>query len=237
MRNRLYFCWLIPSIDRLIKSRFFPGMKIALTLIFFVFSLPIFAQKFEGGLLAGFNGSQVRGNQSYGFHKLGFVGGVWIQTDINDKFFWSGELKYNQKGSRINPSKLSPILYINRLNYIDIPVLIGYKYKDYLSFFAGFSFGYLLTSKVIDNYGVDPNFSYNDLHSYEIGMFVGAKVNFNKLVERDWASKLILDLRYQYSAMSIYNLNKLFYSPYGRFNSLISTSLYYTIDFGNSEKN
>jgi hypothetical protein len=232
MRNKVNFCWLNPSIDRLIKSRFFPEMKIAMTLIFIVFSSSIFAQKFEGGLLAGFNGSQVRGDFSNGFHKLGIVGGVWVQRDINEKFYWSGEIKFNQKGSRINPNnKNGYLLYIYRLNYIDMPILVGYKYNDFLSFFGGLSFGYLLSSTITDNYGVNPNFSSSNLHSYEIGMFVGAKVNFDKIVERDWARKFKLDLRYQFSAMSIYSVNKLFYSPYGQFNSLISTSLYYTVNW------
>jgi hypothetical protein len=86
---------------------------------------------------------------------------------------------------------------------------------------------------VQDNYGSDTNFAYSDLHNYEIGTFVGAKVNFDRLVNQEWAKKFKLDLRYQFSAMSIYHSNELFfyYSPYGQFNSVISTSLYYTIEW------
>jgi hypothetical protein len=239
MRNKFIFRWFIPSTSRLIKYRFFPGMKIALLLIFFVFSLPVFAQKFEGGLLAGFNGSQVRGDQSNGFHKLGFVGGAWVLTDISDKIYLSGEIKYNQKGSRQNPNKKNGyVLSLYRLNYIDMPLLIGYRYKDYLSFLGGLSFGYLMNSSLRDNYGEVKDYE-GSLHSYEIGMFVGAKVGFDRLIDRDWARKFIFDLRYQFSAMSIYKGNDLFfyYSPYGQFNSLISTSLYYTIDFGTAGEN
>jgi hypothetical protein len=197
-----------------------------------LFSLPVFSQRFSGGVLAGFNGSQVRGDQSYGFHKLGLVGGAWFQSDINEKFYWSGELKFNQKGSRINPnSKNDYRLYIYRLNYIDLPVLVGFRYNDFLSFFGGLSFGYLISKSGYDNYGTDPTVAYSGLHSYEIGMFAGVKVDFDKIVVRDWASKFILDFRYQFSAMSIYYKSYLFYSPYGQFNSLISTSLYYTIDW------
>lgn len=233
MRNKFIFFGFIPSIDRLNKSRFFPGMTILLMLLFIVVTMPIFAQKFEGGVLAGFNGSQVRGDQSNGFHKLGFVGGAWFQSNIGDKFYWSGELKYSQKGSRINPnSKNGYQLYIYRLNYIDMPLLVGYKYNNFLSFFGGLSFGYLISSSVQDNYGSDTNFAYSDLHNYEIGTFVGAKVNFDRLVNQQWAKKFKLDLRYQFSAMSIYHSNELFfyYSPYGQFNSVISTALYYTIE-------
>jgi hypothetical protein len=199
--------------------------------MFFVIVIPMYSQKFDGGLLAGFNGSQVRGDISNGFHKLGFVGGAWIKADINEKFYWSGELKFNQKGSRKNPTKKNVELYIYRLNYIDLPVLVGYRLKDYLSFFGGLSMGYLINSKLIDNYGVNPSYSKSQLHSYEIGALVGVKVDFNQLVERDWAKKLILDFRFQFSAMSIYSDSKMFfyYSPYGQYNSVISTSLYYTI--------
>jgi hypothetical protein len=227
VRSKFFNC----SFSQFVKRQFFPILKIALALFFLIVITPVFAQKFEGGLLAGFNGSQVRGNQSYGFHKLGFVGGAWVQSEISDNFYWSGEIKYNQKGSRINPnSKNGYLLYIYRLNYIDLPVLVGYRYTDYLSFFGGLSFGYLVNSQVIDNYGVDPAFSKSNLHRYEIGTFVGAKVDFDRLIEQGWAKKFILDFRYQFSAMSVYNGNKLFYSPYGQFNSLISTSLYYIIE-------
>jgi hypothetical protein len=238
MRNKFCHCRFFPSINEFFKLKFLPCKKSLLTLFFLVISSSIFAQKFEGGLLAGFNGSQVRGYAySNGFHKLGFVGGAWVLTDISDKIYLSGEIKYNQKGSRQNPNKKNGyLLYVYRLNYIDMPLLIGYRYKDYLSFFGGVSFGYLMNSSLRDNYGEDKNYDGN-LHSYEIGMFVGAKVDFDRLVERNWASKLTFDIRFQFSAMSIYNRNYLFYSPYGQFNTLISTSLYYTIDLGTGKIN
>ncbi len=207
------------------------GKKIVLSVIFLIVLTPLFAQKFDAGLLAGFNGSQVRGySYSNGFHKLGFIGGAWVQDNFSDRLYWAGEIKYSQKGSRINPNKKNGyVLYIYRLNYVDIPVLLGFRVNDDFSFFGGVSFDYLINSKVIDNYGVDPYYSQNNLHSYEIGSFVGAKVNLTRLIQRPWASKFILDLRYQFSAISVYNSNYLFYSPYGQFNSLISTSLYYTL--------
>jgi hypothetical protein len=216
----------------LINEQFLLWRRIALIFMFFVIAIPMYSQKFDGGLLAGFNGSQVRGDISNGFHKLGFVGGAWIKADINEKIYWSGELKFNQKGSRINPNKKNDyVLYIYRLNYVDLPVLIGYRMMDYFSLFGGVSMGYLINSKLIDNYGVNPSYTKSQLHSYEIGMLVGVKVDFNQLVDRDWASKFILDFRFQFSAMSIYSDSKMFfyYSPYGQYNSLISTSLYYTI--------
>lgn len=205
-----------------------------LVIVFVLLSTSLFAQYFDGGLLAGFNGSQVRGDSySNGFHKLGFVGGAWVQANINDNWYWGLELKYSQKGSQINPTaKNNYYLYIYRLDYIDMPVLIGYKYQNFLSFFGGVSFDYLTHRSASDSFGPIADVTGN-LHDWEIALFVGLKVDFENMVNRDWARNFKFDLRYQFSAMSIYGVNGLFfyYSPYAQFNSVISTSLYYTINW------
>lgn len=207
------------------------GRKIILYLVFFIVTTPLFAQKFDGGLLAGFNGSQVRGHvQSNGFHKMGVLAGAWVQSNINDKFYWNFELKYSQKGFRINPTlKNNGYLYIYRLNYIDMPVAIGYQYNEKFSIFAGLSFNYLVSKSAEDNYS---RIEIEDgTLSWETAFYTGVKVNFYQMVQRDWAKNFKLDLRYQFSAIPIYTTNsKLFYySPYSQFNSVISTALYYTI--------
>ena len=88
--------------------------SILLLVLFIVLAKPGLSQGFDGGLLAGFNGSQVRGElSSNGFHKLGLLAGAWVQTSLNDNFYWTMELKYSQKGSRMNPSKKTIITCIS----------------------------------------------------------------------------------------------------------------------------
>jgi hypothetical protein len=223
-----------PSIRRNIKTAgsILNGRNKLIFILLFLFPLISFGQRFEGGLMAGFNGSQIKGDRNYGFHKFGLAGGAWVQTDINEKVFLSMEIKYNQKGNKINPTIKNDFwLYIYRLNYIDVPVLIGYRYFDYLSFIGGLSFGYLAHSSGEDNYGPSPTELFTGLNTWELGAFVGCKVKFDRLVDRAWAERFILDFRFQFSAIPIYTTNgKLFYySPYSHFNSVISTSLYYRI--------
>jgi hypothetical protein len=144
------------------------------------------------------------------------------------------ELKVNQKGSRIMPTKKNDYWkYVYRLNYIDLPVLIGYHYKPYLSFFTGLSYGYLFDKNGSNNFGEDPSIEYDYISNWEIGMFAGLKVNFERLVDRNWAKKIMLETRFQYSLLSIDNDHDLFTNYYslGQFNNVISTVLYYRIDW------
>jgi len=209
------------------------GRTIALFCVFFVITLPLFAQKFDGGILAGFNGSQVRGHiQSNGFHKMGLLGGAWVQSKIGDDFYWNMELKYSQKGFRVNPTiKNGGYLYIYRLNYIDLPVAFGYQYNENFSLFAGLSFNYLISKSAEDNYS---RFEIeNGMLNWETAIFTGIRVNFNQLIKKEWAKKFKLDFRYQFSAVPVYTTNKklFYYSPYSQFNSVISTALYYTFEW------
>lgn len=185
--------------------------------------------------MAGFNGSQVEGDKSSGYQKMGFVGGAWTQTDVNEKVYWGLELKFNQKGSRINPTaKNGYYKYIYRLNYIDLPVLAGYRINDKVSAFAGLSFGVLLSKSGYDLYGPDPTIAYSGLHDWELGMLAGIKVDFDQILQYDWARKFVFDIRFQYSMLSIYQDYSPFFSYYtlGQFNNMISMALFYRIDFG-----
>lgn len=205
---------------------------IAILLLAFSYT---FSQNFYGGLMAGFNGSQVEGDKSSGYQKMGFVGGAWTQTDVNEKVYWGLELKFNQKGSRINPTaKNGYYKYIYRLNYIDLPVLAGYRINDKVSAFAGLSFGVLLSKSGYDLYGPDPTIAYSGLHDWELGMLAGIKVDFDQILQYDWARKFVFDIRFQYSMLSIYQDYSPFFSYYtlGQFNNMISMALFYRIDFG-----
>jgi hypothetical protein len=175
----------------------------------------------------------VRGHiQSNGFHKLGLLGGAWVQSKIGENFYWSMELKYSQKGFRVNPTlKNGGYLYIYRLNYIDLPVAFGYQYNENFSLLAGLSFNYLISKSAQDNYSrIDID---DGTLNWESAFFTGIRVNFNQLIKQEWASKFKLDFRYQFSAIPIYTTtNKIFYySPYSQFNSVLSTALYYTFEW------
>jgi len=210
--------------------------RLLLFCFFILLSVASFSQRFYGGVLAGFNGSQVEGDRYSGYNKPGIIGGVWAQTDVSDKLYWGMELKYNQKGSRKyqNPRKNDYNEFLYRLDYIDLPVLAGYKYNDAVSFFGGLSFGVLVHKYEAFNGDPSPSISDSNLHNWELGMLAGAKIDFDRIVERNWAKNFVFDMRFQYSALSTYGKISPFFLPtytQRQFNNLISMALFYRIDF------
>ncbi len=102
------------------------------------------AQKFEGGLFAGLNASQVAGDVASGYHKVGLTFGGFASLRLNDHSELRMELAYSQKGSRLNPTDEDPRQYLLRVNYIDLPLLYRYHYNQKLTFEGGLSYGYLM---------------------------------------------------------------------------------------------
>jgi hypothetical protein len=79
-------------------------MKYLLLLIVFLIpTLASRAQKFEGGVLGGVNGSQVRGDFTSGYQKPGINAGAYVNYNWSEKTFWGMELRFSQKGSRKTP--------------------------------------------------------------------------------------------------------------------------------------
>lgn len=209
-------------------------MKLLFTICMILsFSFSVYAQDFYGGILAGFNGSQVEGDLSSGYNKLGLIGGAWVQRDVHENFYWGMELKYIQKGSRILPTKRNEYWkYVYRLNYVDLPVLVGYKYQPFY-FYGGLAFSYLINKSGYNNFGEDPSVMYDNISKWELGMFAGIKVDFDKLVQQSWARNFMLETRFHYSVLSIDKAHDFFFNYWstGQFNNVISTVLYYRIEW------
>ena len=117
------------------------------------------SQRFEGGILAGFNASQVDGDFTHGYHKPGVLLGGYVQTDLSRVIYAGGEIKYSQKGSRKNPDTETgdQEKYIMRLGYMDVPVYLGFRTSRAISFLAGLSVVYLMHSGEWDIHGPFPS--------------------------------------------------------------------------------
>jgi hypothetical protein len=206
---------------------------LVLTFLIAMALLTVYPQGFYGGVLAGFNGSQVEGDIASGYNKMGIVGGAWVHRDLTSRFFWGMELKFNQKGSRVLPNKRNDYhKYVYRLNYIDLPVLAGYNHFDQFSVYGGLSYGYLINKSGYDNFGLDPMIQYDYISDWEIGMLTGIKVNFEQLVQQSWAKNFTLEARLQFSMFSIDDKHDFFTKNFsvGQYNNVISTVLLYRID-------
>lgn len=113
------------------------------TLIFF--SRQVKAQEFGGGLMGGLVGSQVAGDPSSGYHKLGIYGGVFVNRQFTLKSGVQLEMYYIQKGARENPTdENGNFQYLMRVGYLEIPVLYNLTLNKTLILTGGIAYSYLV---------------------------------------------------------------------------------------------
>lgn len=115
--------------------------------IFLILIIPLLSisQNIKGGLIAGFNLTQVDGDQIYGFHKIGLNVGATAIVPVGKKFCATIETIYTQKGSYQSPNDtLTSPPYKLILNYVEAPVFFSYIEKDVIKIGAGFSWGRLV---------------------------------------------------------------------------------------------
>ena len=123
--------------------------KFFLILVLLISFHAVRAQRFNAYISGGAAASQVSGDALGGFDKAGVAAAAGVVTAISRKMEIGMEIGYLQKGSR-KPSRLDqgdPVQYLLRLNYIEIPVCVGYAIGRNLKVFAGPSIGILLNSK------------------------------------------------------------------------------------------
>jgi len=204
--------------------------KIILPVLFLMLVQVASAQRFEGGILAGFNASQVEGTlingvNVNGYHKPGILAGVFVQTDFAPAIFGGMEIKYSQKGARkkIDGKNPDPEKYVMRLGYVDVPFYAGFRTSDRSSIIAGISAGYLMHAKEIDNYGEIPREDQNAFNNFDLQPFFGFQF--------DMLDQVKLDLRFALSVLPIREQSgenpTNYYWHNNQFNNVISLAGYY----------
>ncbi len=132
-------------------------------------------RSFEAGAAAGLNTSQISGDDLSGFHQFGIGAGLFVARPISDKVELELQFLFSQKGSRKtpNPEKGDHTLYNLRVNYVDMPLLIGYRLQDFL-FFGGPLVGARVgevTEK--DQNGSIPQAGRPSFKAYDVGVHAG----------------------------------------------------------------
>ena len=185
-----------------------------------------FSQHFEGGVIGGFNASQVDGDLYKGYHKPGVAVGAYVQTSISRTVFAGMELKFMQKGSR-NTDSLAvegQIKYIMRLNYVDLPFYLGIRTSERISLLVGLSPGYLLSGTEYNDYGKFVEADQHPFNSFDLQAFLGFRFQFTR--------RLFVDLRGAYSLLPIRERpgDALWYWKSNQFSNLLSTTVLYRLD-------
>jgi len=197
--------------------------KILLPILFLIAVNIGFAQRFDGGVLAGFNASQVEGDTYKGYHKPGVVAGFYVETDIAPAIFAAMEIKYSQKGARKKVTSKDPEKYIMRLNYIDLPIYMAFRTSNNSAVIAGLSTGFLLSAVEKDEYGEFPPEDQNEFNTIDLEPLIGFQFDF--------MDNLKADLRFSMSVLPIRGkpVNTNYYWQNNQFNNVITLSLYYQI--------
>lgn len=106
------------------------------------------AQRFNSYADIGLVASQVSSDSLGGFDKAGWTAGIGVTTPLTKKLKAAFEISYIQKGSKM-PNKLEqgdPAQYLMRLNYLEVPVSLGYSITDRIDAYAGIAAAYLFSS-------------------------------------------------------------------------------------------
>jgi hypothetical protein len=196
--------------------------KIFPLLIACLLSFPVMAQRFGGGILAGFNACQVDGDTYAGYTKLGFALGAFTSSRFSDKFSGELQIKYMQKGAVKKITDADPSYYASKLNYIEIPVLLHYHQSPKISWHAGPGFGYLFSYTVEDENGPLSNQSIH-FRNFELSGNLGMQYQL--------AKKLAISLTFSYSWISIsdHPHDPVHFRQPGLYNNLFSTLLSYNL--------
>jgi hypothetical protein len=107
------------------------------------------SQQVKAAIIAGFNLSQVDGDEIYGFHKPGFNAGLSAIVPVGSHFNFALETVFNQKGAyqgdQYRTTDTAGTVFTGaynlRLNYLEVPFLLFYNDKDVVMAGGGFSYG------------------------------------------------------------------------------------------------
>jgi hypothetical protein len=193
-------------------------LKLSLFLTFFLASIKLYSQNFEGGIFLGLAASQVSGDNLAGFNKPGMIAGAFTATPISKKMMLQFELKFIQKGSWATDGRLSN--YKLNLNYIESPFLLKYPYKKF-KFEAGLAVATLINYTEQSDIG-DVNDS-RIFNRFEFASILGFDYTIS--------DRLIVNLKYNNSFLPIrehpggntYLWNR------GQYNTVLELSLRYRI--------
>ncbi|MEQ8706181.1 MAG: outer membrane beta-barrel protein [Phaeodactylibacter sp.] len=114
-------------------------------------------RRFEAGVVAGLNISQVDGDKLRGFYKFGFQSGIKADAVLSDRWKVGIEILYSQQGARQSkfdvPSSELDVQEIH-FNMVEAPVLV--HFRDWkLQVTAGGSYGNIINYSVTEVTGED----------------------------------------------------------------------------------
>ncbi len=146
------------------------------------------------GIKSGINIATTKDLIAYPKNRIGWYAGGVVKIQLYKKFFLQPELLYSSKGNGVNQINNSKAVF--RFNYVNIPILLGYKidHKTFLT--IGPEFGYLTSVHLVhlgnENLDVSSDYPPKFDFSLDIGL------NYKLIKDLD------IEARYNYGFKTIY---------------------------------
>ena len=203
--------------------------RIILLFILITVGLKVNAQKIQGAFALGTNLSQIDGDEVYGFKKLGLNSSAIAIIPFKEKWAVSLEASFSQKGAlqiypyEYDPDKETPY-YKNTLTYAEVPILIHFTDKEFMTIGAGASWGRLVEINEVE-WGVKT----------DAGIFSGhyKRYDINAIIDIRFPIKERLKFNFRYA----YSIGKIRTRTYindigdtwsrNQYNNVLSFRLYY----------
>ncbi len=107
--------------------------------------------------------------------QVGFQAGIYGDLPMGGGFAFLPEIMYIQKGAKIKETVSGTTGEFNtKVNYLDIPLLIGYKATPELTVFAGPQVSFLLSQKSTGLVNSDPQIESTDTENFSKSLASGA---------------------------------------------------------------
>jgi hypothetical protein len=133
-------------------------------------------------------------------NKLGWAAGVYFEAYVAKNIFFRPEILFSTKGHRTKYENGGDSKSVTRLNYLNAPLLVGYRIDHRTSFALGPEIGYLLSAQL--------KYSSNFLN---VSKNYPSKVDFGFDLDLNYQiiKHLSLAIRYSYGFNTLYSVDAL----------------------------
>ncbi|MBU1368068.1 MAG: PorT family protein [Bacteroidetes bacterium] len=197
------------------------------------------AQIIKGEIIAGFNLSQLDGDEVYGYKKAGLQLGLGAMIPISEKWDISLETLYNEKGA--NEKAQYPMqadsttgAYRVKLNYLDVPLLLHFTDKEFITVGTGFSWGRLIKAEEFEHGKQTNTTAQNGVYNLnDFNVLLDLRMRLHKQFK--------INFRYQYSISKI--REREFITSQGniwsrkQYNNMLTLRLVYVFNEERSQQN
>lgn len=185
-------------------------------------TISLYGQQWKYGVFGGITASQVQGDPYSGFNKLGGTAGLFVNNQIEGKFYWQAELKYVSRGVYKGPTDSDQTLYKSTYRYVEIPLSVHYLVDGKFLVELGTSPEVLVGAAYWDENGLLAPEGYPENRTFGLSVFAGVGYWFSQ--------RMMAGLRYTNSAIPFRDPQEWNNPQYkGYFHNVVSLSLAYRI--------